>query len=103
MNRQLDLNLAAKILNILIIGAAAGVALTAIIRMEPDNAAKQAGDLEDIIKKAAVQCYALEGAFPEDLYYLKRYGVIFNEDRFYFRYEFNGISNYMPDIYVISR
>ncbi|MDR1560225.1 MAG: hypothetical protein LBS84_11135 [Clostridiales bacterium] len=103
MNRQFDLNLTAKILNILIIGAAACLAIAALMRTAPDNAARQAGDLEEIIRKAAVQCYALEGAFPEEIYYLKNYGVVFNEDRFYFHYEFNGISNYLPNIYVVPR
>ena len=100
MNR---LSIAARIINILIIGAAAGTAIASLIISEPDNADRQATRLEDIIKKAAVQCYALEGAYPEDIYYLKNYGIIFDEDRYYYRYEFNGISNYMPNIYVIPR
>jgi len=97
------LDTAARILNILIIGAVAGMAIAALIMAAPKNADKQAGQLEEIIQKAAIQCYSLEGAFPEDIFYLKRYGVIFDTDRYYFRYELNGISNYMPNIYVIPR
>ena len=100
MNR---LYIAARILNILIIGAVAGAAIAALAASEPENAEKQAVQLEGIIKKAAIQCYALEGAFPDNIYYLKRYGVIFDENKYYFRYESNGISNYMPNIYVIPR
>jgi len=97
------MNIAARILNILIIGAAAGLAIAAPIMSAPENAVKQAARLREIIKKAALQCYSLEGSFPDDVYYLKHYGVVFDTDRFYFRYEQNGISNYMPNIYVIPR
>ena len=100
MNR---IYIAARILNILIIGAAAGAAIASLVISEPRNADKQAAQLEGIIKKAAVQCYALEGAYPANIYELSRYGVIFDNKRYYFRYELNGVSNYMPNIYVIAR
>ena len=95
--------MAARIFNILVIGAAAGVAIAALLISEPENKDRQAAQLVNIIKKAAVQCYALEGAFPDNIRYLKRYGVVFDEKRYYFHYEFNGISNYMPNVYVIPR
>jgi len=95
--------IASRIFNTLIIGTVAVIAIASLIISAPASADKQAARLEDIIKKAAVQCYALEGAYPEDVYYLKNYGVIFDDDRFYYRYESYGISNYMPDIYVIPR
>jgi len=100
MNR---LNITARILSVLIIGSVAITAIVSIIISGPENARRQAAHLETIIKRAAIQCYALEGAFPEDLYYLRQYGVIFDTSRYYFRYEFDGISNYMPNIYVIPR
>ena len=95
--------IAARILSILIIGAAAGTAIASLVISEPENEERQAAQVEGIIKRAAVQCYALEGAYPESVYELSRYGVIFDEKRFYFRYELNGVSNYMPNIYVIPR
>ena len=103
MSGNFDLYMTARLLNIMIIGAVAGITFAAAIKMEPENADKQAARLQGIIKKAAVQCYSLEGEFPEDLYYLEHYGVIFDNDRFFFHYEMNGIGNYMPDIYVIPR
>jgi len=99
----IKLDNASRILNILIIGSVAGAAIAALIFSEPQSSDTQAARLETIIKKAAVQCYALEGAYPQDVYYLRNYGVIFDAARFYFHYELNGISNYMPDIYVIPR
>ena len=103
MNRQFDLYMAARLIGALIISAVAGVAFAAAIKSEAINTNNQASRLQEIIKKAAIQCYSLEGAFPDDIYYLKQYGVVFDNDRFYFRYEMHGISNYMPDIYVIPR
>lgn len=55
------------------------------------------------IKKAAVQCYALEGFFPPNIDYLvENYGLIIDNDRFIVRYEAEG-GNFMPDITVISK
>ena len=103
MKKEFDLYLAARLFNVLIITAVTGITFAAIINMEQESVGKQAARLQEIIKKAAIQCYSLEGAFPDDIYYLKQYGVVFDNDRFYFRYEMHGISNYMPDIYVIPR
>ena len=103
MKKEFDLYLAARLFNILIITAVTGITFAAIINMEHESVDKQAARLQEILKKAAIKCYALEGAFPDDIYYLKNYGVLFDNGKFYFRYEMNGISNYMPDIYVIPR
>lgn len=54
------------------------------------------------IKKAAVQCYALEGFFPPDVDYLiQNYGVIVDNEKFIVRYEADG-ENLMPNITVIK-
>lgn len=55
------------------------------------------------IRRAAVQCYALEGFYPADWSYLKeRYGVAVDEERFIVHYAFIA-SNLIPDITVIAR
>jgi len=100
MNR---INIITRIFGILIIAAVAGMAIAELIISEPENADRQAAQLEGIIRKAAVQCYALEGSYPASVYELSRYGVIFDDKRYYFRYEQNGVGNYMPNIYVIPR
>lgn len=54
------------------------------------------------IKKAAVQCYALEGFFPPNINYLiDNYGLITDDEKFIIRYEADG-ENLMPDITVIN-
>lgn len=53
------------------------------------------------IQRAAVQCYALEGAYPADLAYLtERYGVSVDENRFMVDYRYIA-SNLIPDITVL--
>ena len=57
----------------------------------------------EAIRKAAVQCYALEGSYPPDIAYMKEhYGLQFDEGRFAYRYEVFA-SNIMPDIEVHER
>ena len=57
---------------------------------------------EDTVRKYAVQCYALEGSYPESLDYLARnYALELNEDYVY-HYEFIA-DNMMPDITVFPK
>lgn len=56
--------------------------------------------LEKAIKKAAVQCYAIEGFYPPDVDYLAdHYGVIINKDKYVVSYTAFTANN-MPDIKV---
>lgn len=64
------------------------------------NDEKQADKIVDIIRRSAVQCYALEGSYPPSLDYLARkYELILDEDRFIYHYDCQ-IGNRMPDIMV---
>lgn len=59
--------------------------------------------LEQSVRRAAVECYALEGAYPQDGAYLEEhYGVAVDHDRFLVDYIYIG-SNLMPDITVLPR
>ena len=56
---------------------------------------------EQSIRRAAVQCYALEGAYPRDLSDLEeRYGVSVDRERYFVDYRYVA-SNLMPDITVL--
>lgn len=63
---------------------------------------KQTSNIEKIINKALVQCYALEGQYPVDIEYVKNYGVIFNEDKYIYYYEWYG-SNLKPTVIVFEK
>ena len=56
---------------------------------------------ERSIRRAAVQCYALEGVYPVSLDHLEAvYGVQVDESRFFVDYQYVA-SNLMPDITVL--
>ena len=58
--------------------------------------------LQRSVRRAAVQCYALEGFYPVNLDYLEEnYGVSIDESRFYVDYQYVA-SNLIPDITVLS-
>lgn len=55
------------------------------------------------LRRSAVQCYVLEGAYPQDLEYLaENYNVSLNTQEFIYHYNFWG-SNIMPDIFVFHK
>ncbi|MDR1134740.1 MAG: hypothetical protein LBL49_00950 [Clostridiales Family XIII bacterium] len=55
----------------------------------------------DSVRRAAVQCYALEGVYPADFEYLKEhYGIRPDEEKYVIYYEYIA-SNLMPDITVV--
>jgi len=63
---------------------------------------KKASLIEEIIDKAMIQCYALEGSYPGNLEHLEAYGVIL--DRTTYHYYFEGIgTNVKPIVKVIPR
>lgn len=58
--------------------------------------------LEQAIIKSSVQCYALEGFYPESLAYLEEhYGLSYDKDKYLVSYEVIA-SNLMPSIDVIA-
>lgn len=65
--------------------------------------AKQLENLEQSIRCSAVQCYALEGRYPESIDYLKTYyGISYDEDKYFVDYIAQS-SNLMPEIMVIKK
>lgn len=55
------------------------------------------------VTRAVMQCYAIEGAYPESYTYLKEnYGIIINEDKYRVVYDCFA-SNIMPTITVLPR
>lgn len=58
---------------------------------------------KDAIQKAALECYSIEGAYPESLDYLEEhYGLVIQEDMYRVRYHYIG-ANIMPDMDVYPR
>lgn len=69
-----------------------------------DKASSQeAQTLQTAVNRGIAHCYAIEGAYPESLEYLKdNYGLIYDEDRFFIDYQVLG-SNIMPDVTIIDK
>lgn len=59
--------------------------------------------VSDAVRRAALTCYAVEGAYPDSLDYLKEhYHLCYDEDNFFVTYDAFA-SNMPPDIYVVER
>ncbi|MBQ9300904.1 MAG: hypothetical protein IJ214_10370 [Clostridia bacterium] len=59
--------------------------------------------VREAIKNAALTCYAVEGAYPDDIDYLREnYRLAYNEDQYFVTYEAFA-SNRIPDIWVTER
>ena len=64
---------------------------------------KQRESLETALNRSIAQCYAVEGAYPPSLAYIKEhYGLLYNEELFYVDYQPIG-SNIMPDVTILDR
>lgn len=88
---------------LLICLAAAACFLTAVTRLETQQAALGKQQLETLLRRTAVSCYASEGFYPPSVEYMKsHYGLEFEEERYMVRYE-RFASNLMPDITVLER
>lgn len=72
--------------------------LSSVSRAASEEAAES---LEDAVRRGAVQCYALDGFYPDSLRYLEEhYGITYDKEKYVVSYEVIG-SNLMPDIMVI--
>lgn len=65
--------------------------------------ARQLELLRRSVSRCAVQCYAIEGAYPQSLdYMLQNYGLAVDTERYFVDYSYIA-SNLMPDITVLER
>ncbi len=77
--------------------------LWGINRIDRTQETEETALVRDAIRNAAVTCYAVEGAYPESVDYLREhYRLAYDEDRYLVTYEAFA-SNRIPDIYVIER
>lgn len=62
---------------------------------------KELESLKQAVIQSSVQCYALEGFYPESLDYLEdHYGITYDKDKYIVSYEVTA-SNLMPSVMVI--
>ena len=79
---------------------AAVIFLTSVGRR---SAGQETRMVEEAVHSAVVNCYAVEGAYPESLDYLREnYGLAYDERRYIVFYDYFA-SNQFPDIRVAER
>lgn len=88
--------------SICLFGIVIGLFVTGVIQFSGRADREGAQTLKNGIRRASVQCYAIEGRYPPSVQYLQdNYGVQIDEKRYYVFY--NGFaSNIMPEITVIE-
>ena len=82
------------------------VLVLAVLLVNRIDAAHETAETEivrDAVKNAAITCYAVEGAYPDDVSYLRdNYRLAYDEERYLVNYEAFA-SNMIPDIYVTEK
>ena len=77
--------------------------LSGISNVTRGRSAEDKQRLEDVLRRAAVACYAAEGRYPESLEYLvEHYGVQIDSRHFIVSY-MPIAENLMPDITVLEK
>ena len=85
---------------ILIIALLFFTALSNISSGQDEKALEQ---LEDVLRKTAVSCYAAEGFYPPTLEYMEEhYGIQIDRQRYTVHYQVFA-TNIMPDITVLEK
>jgi hypothetical protein len=76
--------------------------VTGVSNVSDSAASKQLSQLNNTVRRYAVQCYALEGQYPESVEYLSaRYGLALDTRHFVYHYRYLG-ANIMPEIAVLA-
>ena len=71
-----------------------------VSRVDTAQSGAQTQFVYDAVHNAALTCYAVEGAYPEDLDYLREeYGLAYDQSRYMVTYDAFA-SNLVPEIYV---
>lgn len=77
--------------------------LGAVSQLEENRQVEGKAQLETLLRRTAVSCYAAEGFYPPDLAYMQaHYGLEYNEENYIVHYQWVA-SNWLPDITVLER
>lgn len=80
-----------------------GVFYQGVESLSSSTQKRQKESLEHALIRNITYCYAVEGAYPESLDYLKEhYGLTYDEDRFFVDYQVIG-ANILPDVTIIEK
>lgn len=86
-----------------LVAAVLGSFVMSIRSVAEETRQQQKTSLEKAIRRDVIQCYAMEGHYPESIAYMEEYyGLTYDKEHFFVDYEVLG-SNMMPDITVIEQ
>lgn len=87
-------------IKLLIIVLVLAAAVLLVNRIDTAQDAAETDIVRDAVKNAALTCYAVEGAYPDSVDYLREhYRLAYDEDRYMITYDAFA-SNMIPDIWV---
>ena len=73
-----------------------------VSRLETTQSSAQTQFVYDAVRNAALTCYAVEGAYPDSLDYLRsNYGLAYDRSRYQVTYSAFA-SHLVPEIYVVE-
>ncbi|MBR6028590.1 MAG: hypothetical protein IKP40_05820 [Clostridia bacterium] len=91
------------ILKIAVIAAMLVLAVSVFARVGNMHESEETELVRQAVKDAALTCYAVEGAYPDSVDYLREhYSLAYDESRYYITYEAFA-SNRIPDIWVTEK
>ncbi|MBQ9308010.1 MAG: hypothetical protein IJ229_08810 [Clostridia bacterium] len=91
------------ILKLAVIVVVLGLCVGLFGRIERTQVSEETQLIRKAVKDAVLTCYAVEGAYPDDLEYLREhYHLAYDEDRYFITYE-SFASNRLPDIWVTEK
>ncbi len=91
------------IIKVLLIIALIAAALAVFGRVENVQSREESVIVRDAVRQAAITCYAVEGAYPDSVEYLREhYQLAYDEDRYAVTLDAFA-SNLIPDIYIEDR
>lgn len=96
-----------RVVTLIVVAVALVAVLVASIPLQrtvsSDMTSQATASIRQSVLDAAVQCYAIEGAYPSDVSYLERYyGLQVDSSRYIVSYQTIG-SNVAPDVQVLVR
>ena len=91
------------VIKLLAIAAVLVLAVVLTNRIDTAQGTAETEIVRDAVKNAALTCYAVEGAYPDDVEYLREhYRLAYDEDRYLVTYD-SFASNMLPDIWVTEK
>ncbi|MCR4622476.1 MAG: hypothetical protein K5663_10395 [Clostridiales bacterium] len=91
------------VFRLLVILAVIVLAVLLVNRIGASQEKAETEIVREAIKNAALTCYAVEGAYPDSLDYLRQhYRLAYDEERYLVTYDAFA-SNLIPTVYVMER